>query len=53
MSNSTYITAKTLMDLLPDAQKVKLCNQIIAGVENKKKSRSQRVKDNMKWLDKK
>lgn len=53
MANPNYIAAKTFLSLLPDAEKVKLCNSIIAGVESKKKSKKQRVNDYMKWLEKK
>lgn len=53
MSDPNYIAAKTFINLLPDAIKVKLCNQTLAGVENKKKTKAQRVKDYMKFLDKK
>ena len=52
-ADPNYIAAKALLNLLPDALVVKLCKQKLAGVDNKKKSKSQRVKDYMKWLDKK
>ena len=48
-----YIAAKALLNLLPDALAVKLCKQKIAGVEKKKKTRMQRVRDYKKWLEKK
>lgn len=53
MTDPNYIAAKTFLNLLPDAVKVKLCNQMLAGVEKKKKTKSQRVKEYSKWLDKK
>jgi len=53
MADPNYLAAKTFINLLPDAQKVKLCNQTLAGVEDKKKTKKQRVKDYTNWLDKK
>lgn len=53
MADPNYIAAKTFLNLLPDAVKVKLCNQTLAGVEDKKKNRRQMAKDFEKWLDKK
>lgn len=53
MADPNYIAAKTFLNLLPDAQAVKLCKQKLAGVEDKKKSSRQRVKDYLKYLDKK
>ena len=53
MPDPNYIAAKTFLNLLPDATKVKLCNQTLAGVEDKKKTKKQRVKDYTNWLDKK
>ncbi len=51
--NPNYLATKALLNTLPDALAVKLCKQKITGVENKKKSRGQRVKEYQKWLDKK
>jgi len=53
MIDTNYIVAKTFLNLLPDAQKVKLCKQTLAGVEDKKKTSKQRVKDFLKYLEKK
>lgn len=53
MADPNYTAAKTFLNLLPDAQGVKLCKQYIAGVEDKKKPSKQRVKDYLKYLDKK
>lgn len=50
MADPNYIAAKTFLNLLPDAVKIKLCNQTLAGVEDKKKTKKQRVKDYTKWL---
>ncbi|MDR4892237.1 MULTISPECIES: hypothetical protein [unclassified Chryseobacterium] len=50
MADPNYIAAKTFLNLLPDAVKVKLCNQVLAGVEDNKKTKKQRVKDYTKWL---
>lgn len=53
MADPNYLAAKHFLSLLPDAQKVELCKQILAGVENRKKTSKQRVKDYSKYLDKK
>lgn len=53
MADPNYTAAKTFLNLLPDAVKVRLCNQTLAGVEDKKKTKKQRVKDYTSWLDKK
>jgi len=53
MADPNYIAAKTFLNLLPDALAVKLCRQKLAGVEDKKKTKKQRVRDYSKWLDKK
>ena len=50
MADPNYIAAKTFLNLLPDAVKVKLCNQMLAGVEDKKKAKKQRVKEYTAWL---
>lgn len=50
MTDPNYIAAKTFLNLLPDALAVKLCKQKLAGVEDKKKSKAQRVKEIRKWL---
>ena len=48
MTDPNYIAAKTFLNLLPEAQKIKLCNQILASVEDSKKKSKQRVKDYQK-----
>ena len=53
MADPNYIVAKTFLYLLPNAQGVKLCKQYLAGVEDKKKTSLQRIKDYEKYLDKK
>jgi len=53
MTDPNYIAAKTFLNMLPDEQKIKLCKQILEGVESKKKIKKQRVKDYTNWLDKK
>ncbi len=53
MTDSNYIAAKTFLNLLPDEQKIKLCRQVLEGVENKKKVKKDRVKYYLKYLDKK
>ncbi len=53
MSTPNYLAAQTFINLLPDAEKVKLCKQVLAGVDNKKKTSKQRVKDILKILEKK
>lgn len=53
MTNPDYEAAKIFLNRLPDAQKVKLCKQTLAGVEDKKKTSKQRVNFYLKYLDKK
>ena len=53
MADPNYIAAKTFLNLLPDAIKIKLCNQTLAGVEDKKKTSKQRVKEILKRLENK
>lgn len=53
MKNINLIAAKTFINLLPDAQKLELLKSIKAGVEVNKIGKKQRVKDYIKWLDKK
>ncbi|WP_313029489.1 hypothetical protein [Soonwooa sp.] len=48
-----YTAAKHFLNLLPDALAVKLCKQKLAGVENKKKSKQQRVRDFKEYLKRK
>lgn len=53
MTNPDYEAAKIFLNRLPDALAVKLCKQKLAGVENKKKTRMQRVNYYLKYLKKK
>ena len=53
MIDHNYIAAKTFLNLLSDAQKIKLCQQTLAGVEDKKIDSKQRIKDFIKYFDKK
>jgi len=53
MADPNYVAAKHFLNLLSDAEKIKLCNQTLAGVDDKKKISKQRIKDYIKYLDKK
>jgi len=51
MSNDpNFLAVKALLNTLPDALAEKICKQKLAGIETKKKSRAQRVKENVKYL---
>ena len=53
MSNANYITAKTILNLLTDEQKRKLCREILEGIDKKNLIKKDRVKKYINWLDKK
>ncbi|MFP3593969.1 hypothetical protein [Chryseobacterium sp. SIMBA_038] len=53
MSDPNYIAAKTFLNMLSDEQKIKLCKQILEGVESKKNIKKNRVKDYLKYLERK
>lgn len=48
--NTDYIIAQEFLARLSDQMKVKLCNNTLAGVENKKLSKRQKIKQNLAFL---
>ena len=48
--NPDYIIAKEFLSRLPDQVKVKLCKTTLAGVEEKKLSKKQKVRRNLDYF---
>lgn len=50
LMNPDYIIAKEFLSRLPDQVKVKLCKTTLAGVEEKKLSKKQKVRRNLDYF---
>ena len=50
MTNPDYILAKEFLARLPDDLKVKLCKKTLAGVDNKKQSRKEKIRQHLEYL---
>ncbi len=53
MSNANYITAKTILNLLTEEEKRKLCTEVLEGLKLDNKKRKNRVNEYIQWLNKK
>ncbi|WP_157844445.1 MULTISPECIES: hypothetical protein [unclassified Chryseobacterium] len=53
MSNANYITAKTILNILTEEEKRKLCTEVLEGLKPDTKKSKNRVKENIQWLSKK
>lgn len=53
MSNANYITAKTILNLLTEEEKRKLCTEVLGGLKPDNKKKKNRVKEYLKWIEKK
>lgn len=51
--SADYIIAKEFLARLPDQMKVKLCKTTLAGVEEKKLSKKEKIRQNLIYLSKK